>query len=168
MAQCGHVEMTTHWLLSLSIAIIASVSMFIYPMTFPKFRMEELLIKRNMSMANQECNHVNHFELETKSTPGWEKFMQPYQSNHKSVVRLYQKKHFKELDMTSILSFLLFLVVFFIICRIPLCIWQNKGLMWMWNFTLSIHYFDYYVYSQILAYFSYLFGGQPQYVFPLW
>jgi hypothetical protein len=119
MAQCGHVEMTTHWLLSLSIAIIASVSMFIYPMTFPKFRMEELLIKRNMSMANQECNHVNHFELETKSTPGWEKFMQPYQSNHKSVVRLYQKKHFKELDMTSILSFLLFLVVFLSFAEFP-------------------------------------------------
>jgi hypothetical protein len=59
MAQCGHVQ------------IPDDDSLIVVPPKWKKLR--------NMPMVNQECNYVNHFDLETKSTPSSKKFIQPYQ-----------------------------------------------------------------------------------------
>jgi hypothetical protein len=56
-----------------------------------------------MPMVNQECNYVNHFDLETTSTPSSKKSIQPYQIGLK--LWLEDIIFLKELGIVSIISF---------------------------------------------------------------
>jgi hypothetical protein len=55
-------------------------------------------------MVNQECNYVNHFDLETKSTPTSKKWIQPYQIGlgfSRFLPRVHQSRHRIQVDSVT-------------------------------------------------------------------